>query len=79
MALIDPSRTTPRDWLIVGIVVVVAMWLWHEFVLTPSRLIGQLCERADALEIDKTSEEARNTLDEMIQICRERQPIVEGP
>jgi hypothetical protein len=79
LSLIDPSRTTPRDLLIVGLVLVAAIWIWHEFVLTPGRLNDQLCERVDVLEMDKMSEEARGALDEMSRICRERRPIIEGP
>ena len=36
LSLIDPSRITPRDWLIIGIVLVVAFWAWHEFYVKPS-------------------------------------------
>jgi hypothetical protein len=79
LSLIDPSRITPRNLLIIGLVLVLAFWAWHEFVLTPGRLVDQLCERTNALETDKASEEKTTTLDEMSQICRERQPIVEGP
>ena len=79
MSLIDPSRITPRDLLLTGLVLVVAMWVWHEFVLIPGRLIDQLCERAGVLEPDKASEEGKAALDEMAQICRERRPIIEGP
>jgi hypothetical protein len=40
-------------------------------------LLDQLCERADVLEMDKTNEDARNALDEMTAICRERKPIAD--
>ena len=43
---------------------IVAIWLWHEFVVKPVRLIGELCERAGVLEMDKTKK-ARTALDEM--------------
>jgi hypothetical protein len=79
MPLIDPSKATPRDWLVIGMLLVVVIWLWHDFALTPGRLVEQLCERADVLEMDKMSEEAKGALDEMTRICRERRPVIEGP
>jgi len=79
LSLINPSRITPRDWLIIGLILVAAFWLWHDLVLTPGRLIDQLCERLDAIKIDETSEEAKSALDEMTRICRERRPVIEGP
>jgi hypothetical protein len=51
---------------------------WHEFVLTPGRLIDHLCERASVLEADKASEGGK-AADEMAHICHERRPIIEGP
>ena len=47
----------------------------HEFVVKPVRLVDQLCERADVLEMDKTNEDARLALAEMSAICRDRKPI----
>jgi hypothetical protein len=79
LSLIDPSRITPRDLLIIGLVLVLAFWAWHEFVLIPGRLVDQLCERTSVLEADKASEEKTIALDEMNQICRERRPAIEGP
>jgi hypothetical protein len=61
--LIHPSRITPLDWWIISVVLVVAFWLWHDFVVKPSRTIDQLCERADVLEMDKTNEDVRTALD----------------
>jgi hypothetical protein len=77
LSLIDPSRITPRDWLFIGLVLVIGFWLWHEFVVKPARLVDQLCERAGVIEMDKTNEDARTALDEMTAICRERTPISE--
>ena len=58
-------------------VLVVAFWLWHDFVVKPGRMIDQLCERADVLEMDKTNEDVRTALDEMTRICRDRRPIAD--
>jgi hypothetical protein len=77
LSLIDPSRITPRDWLIIGIVLVVAFWAWHEFYVKPSRLLDEVCERADVIELDKTEQDARMALDEMKAICGDRKPIDE--
>ena len=63
--------------MIIGAVLVVGFWLWHEFVVRPARLVDQLCERASVIEMDKTSEDARTVPDEMTTICRERKPIEE--
>ena len=79
MSLIDPSRIIPRDLLIIGLVLIVAFWAWHEFVLVPARLIDQLCERTTVLEAATTNEEGKTALEEMSHICRERQPVIEGP
>ena len=56
----------------------VAIWVWHEFVVIPCRLIDQLCEHASVLETDNASEEGKAALDETAHICRERRPIIEG-
>jgi len=79
LSLIDPSRITPRDLLIIGLVLIVAFWAWHEFVVTPAKLIDQLCERTTALETTNTNEEGKSAIEEMSHICRERQPVIEGP
>lgn len=77
LSLIDPSRITPRDWLFIGVTLIIGIWLWHEFVVKPARLLDEVCERADVLEMDKTNEQARTALDEMSAICRDRKPIDE--
>jgi hypothetical protein len=59
LSLIDPSRITPRDWLFIGLVLVIGFWLWHEFVFKLARLVDQLCEPAGVIEMDKTNEDAR--------------------
>ena len=77
MSLIDPSRITPRDWLIIGIVLIVAIWLWHEFIVKPGRLLDEVCERTDVIELEQAKEDAQMALDEMKAICRDRKPIDE--
>lgn len=75
--MIDPSWITPRHWLIISVLLIVAFGLWHEFILKPTRLVDQLCERVGVLEIDKTDEDVRTVLREMTHICGDRQPIPE--
>jgi hypothetical protein len=77
LALIDPSKITPRDGLIAGVVLIIMFWLWHDFVILPDRMIKQLCERADVLDPEKIDEDVRTALDEMTEICRGRRPIEE--
>jgi hypothetical protein len=76
MSLIDPSKITPRGGLIVSVVLIIAFWLWHDYIVLPGRMIDQLCERAGDLEPDKNS---KDVLNEIAQICRDRRPIIEGP
>jgi hypothetical protein len=77
MSLIDLSRIAPRDWLIIGVLMIVAFALWHEFILMPARVIDQLCERVTALDSDNSNEDIRTAIDEMAAICRNRRPIEE--
>jgi signal transduction histidine kinase len=55
----------------------VAIWAWHEFVVKPARLLDEVCEHANVIELDKVDEDARTALDEMKAICRDRRPIDE--
>jgi hypothetical protein len=48
----------------------------------PARLVDQLCERANVLEMDKTNKHVRTALAEMSAICRNRKPMAiscDGP
>lgn len=54
---VGPAPSLGGDWLIIGLVLVVAIWVWYEFVLTPERakvsasvtVLGRL---AQALHVD---------------------------
>ena len=76
LSLIDPTKITPRDGLIVGVVLIILFWVWHDYIVVPDRIIDQLCERAGDLKPDTNS---KDVLDEIAQICRDRRPIIEGP
>jgi hypothetical protein len=52
LSLIDPSRITPRDWLITGVLLIVAFWLWHELIVKPTRLLDEVCEEDARMALD---------------------------
>jgi hypothetical protein len=75
MSLFDPSRIEPRDRLIIGVLLIIGVWLWHESVVRPNRLLDEVCERASGIDLDKAAAGERVALDEMQAICRNHMPI----
>jgi hypothetical protein len=64
-------------WIGDPVLLIVGIWAWHEFIVKPGRLLAEVCERANVIELDKVDEDARTALDEMKAICRDRRPIDE--